>query len=1096
MSNILTVYSASAGSGKTFTLAVEYIKLLIEQPENYRKILAVTFTNKATDEMKLRILSQLYGLAHSLPDSKAYADKIKEDFHEAHKPISDELIKRNAGKALHYLLHNYNYFRIQTIDAFFQQVTRNMARELNLNANFKLSLNDSQIEENAVDEMIEQLTPKSNVMKWILDYINENISEDKSWNVINSIKNFGLTIFSDIYKAHEEELNEVFKQPDFFKNFDSLMRGIMKQAEDEYSKVYDDYQALMQANGVSFADFKSGKSGACGYFEKFANGIKAMANVDDDKHFNKTAQKATEDVGAWVKKGDLGTSLEQVAIKLMQMLNETEAKRKDLLSSYKSASNTIRHISKLRLLGSIKDKVDEVNALANRFPLSATQALLNTMIGTSDAPFVYEKIGTQISHIMIDEFQDTSVVQWKNFKVLLSECLSHAKTTPEGATDNLIVGDIKQSIYRWRAGEWSLLSNIAEAFPGYPVNVKPLDINYRSEQNIIYFNNAFFLSAIDTEYTNESNTDRNYAQQIKTAYADMKQQAKKTEAKGLVSVRLLPAEGYEENTFAILADTIHDLLQRGVRQRDIAILLRSNRYIPLLANYFTECHPDLNIVSDEAFRLDHSVAVCCIIEALRYLYGGDDVLTRACLTKNYSLATGNGTFSGNQMLNMKDQGDSLLPEEYTAHQEELKELPLFELCEELLHIFKLDRMKEDGAYICAFFDYLNAYIKDMSADVSGFLREWDDNLHSRTIQTDDIDGLRIISIHKSKGLEFDNVIIPFCDWKLELYGNNIWCQPAVEPFSQLPLIPISYSPTLAKSIYANDYKYEHMQNTIDNLNLLYVAFTRPKKNLFVIGKRNAAGTRSMLIEQSLAETAKALKVATIEGENDNSAELTFTYGEFCPGKTKEEDKNSENVFLKQDRSVAATIEHHEIPLEFRQSNNSRKFIQENEEEGQERNTEQKADYISVGNILHQIFSGIKTAADVESVLDRFEAEGILYGDNLDREKLQSLLNGYLTENELVAEWFSPRWTLFNECTIICEETDEKTRKKEIVARRPDRVMKDGDEVVVVDFKFGKHNEKYARQVGQYIEYLRQMGYANVRGYIWYVFRKEIKEVEK
>ena len=302
--NILTVYSASAGSGKTFTLAVKYIELLIEQPENYRKILAVTFTNKATDEMKLRILSQLYGLANALEDSKDYANKIKQDFHDMGKTISDEIIMRNAGKALNYLLHNYNYFRIQTIDAFFQQVTRNMARELNLNANFKLSLNDSQVEENAVDEMIEKLTPKSNVMKWILDYINENISEDKNWNVISSIKKFGQTIFSDIYKAHEKELNEVFQQPDFFKNFDSIMRSIMKDAEDEYRKVYDDYQALMEANGVSFTDFKSGKSGACGYFEKFGNGIKAMAGVEDDKHFNKTAQKATEDIGAWVKKGD------------------------------------------------------------------------------------------------------------------------------------------------------------------------------------------------------------------------------------------------------------------------------------------------------------------------------------------------------------------------------------------------------------------------------------------------------------------------------------------------------------------------------------------------------------------------------------------------------------------------------------------------------------------------------------------------------------------------------------------------------------------------------------------------------------------------
>lgn len=1085
----LTVYKASAGSGKTFTLAVAYIKLLVANPASYRNILAVTFTNKATEEMKTRILSQLYGISRGLAESDDYLKKIALE-----TQMAEDDIRKAASAALSLLIHNYDYFHVETIDTFFQSVLRNLARELDLSANLRVELNDTAVENQAVDLMIEELDRKSPLFSWIVRFIMENIDKNNSWNIIGSVKDFGRMIFNDQYREIGKAVNEKLSDSRFLTSYRTKLRAEEIAAREILKETSSEFFRLIGKYGIQEEDFKGGqRSGIQKYFHRLAED-----DLSDRNFIPKTVANCMESEENWVAKTNKNRDLIIRAAResLMPLLERAEKERTTAATIVNSVAATFKNINNLRLLRDIENKVKEMNAEANRFLLSDTQHLLRMMINDSDSPFIFEKIGTHLNHIMIDEFQDTSVVQWNNFKVLLGECLSHAKTTPPGVTDNLIVGDIKQSIYRWRAGEWSLLSNIAEAFPGYSVNVESLDTNYRSEQNIIRFNNAFFRSAIAAEFANESNTDQNNAQQINTAYADVEQKTIKREAKGLVSVRLLPTEGYEENTFAILADTIHELLQRGVRQRDIAILLRSNRYIPVLANYFTECHPDINIVSDEAFRLDHSVAVCCIIDALRYLYGGDDVLTRACLTKKYSLATGNDTFSGSQMTNMKDLGDNLLPEEYTAHQEELKELPLFELCEELLHIFRLDRMKEDGAYICAFFDYLNAYIKDMSADVAGFLREWDENLHSRTIQTDDIDGLRIISIHKSKGLEFDNVIIPFCDWKLELYGNNIWCHPAVEPFSQLPLIPISYSPTLAKSIYADDYKYEHMQNTIDNLNLLYVAFTRPKKNLFVVGKRNAAGTRSMLIEQSLAETAQSLKGATIEGKDDNSTELTFTYGEFCPGKTKEEDKKSGNVFLKQDISVAATIEHHEIPLEFRQSNNSKKFIQENNGEEQEENTEPKADYISTGNILHQIFSGIKTAADVESELDRFEAEGILYGDNLDQEKLQSLLNGYLTGNELVADWFSPRWTLFNECTIICEETDEKTGKKEIVARRPDRVMKDGDEVVVVDFKFGKPNEKYATQVRQYIGYLRQMGYANVRGYIWYVFRKEIKEVEK
>ncbi len=767
----LTVYKASAGSGKTFTLAVAYIKLLVANPASYRNILAVTFTNKATEEMKTRILSQLYGISRGLAESDDYLKKIALE-----TQMAEDDIRKAASAALSLLIHNYDYFHVETIDTFFQSVLRNLARELDLSANLRVELNDTAVENQAVDLMIEELDRKSPLFSWIVRFIMENIDKNNSWNIIGSVKDFGRMIFNDQYREIGKAVNEKLSDSRFLTSYRTKLRAEEIAAREILKETSSEFFRLIGKYGIQEEDFKGGqRSGIQKYFHRLAED-----DLSDRNFIPKTVANCMESEENWVAKTNKNRDLIIRAAResLMPLLERAEKERTTAATIVNSVAATLKNINNLRLLRDIENKVKEMNAEANRFLLSDTQHLLRMMINDSDSPFIFEKIGTHLNHIMIDEFQDTSVVQWNNFKVLLGECLSHAKTTPPGVTDNLIVGDIKQSIYRWRAGEWSLLSNISEAFPGYSVNVESLDTNYRSEQNIIRFNNAFFRSAIAAEFANESNTDQNNAQQINTAYADVEQKTIKREAKGLVSVRLLPTEGYEENTFAILADTIHELLQRGVRQRDIAILLRSNRYIPVLANYFTECHPDINIVSDEAFRLDHSVAVCCIIDALRYLYGGDDVLTRACLTKKYSLATGNDTFSGSQMTNMKDQGDNLLPEEYTAHQEELKELPLFELCEELLHIFRLDRMKEDGAYICAFFDYLNAYIKDMSADVAGFLREWDENLHSRTIQTDDIDGLRIISIHKSKGLEFDNVIIPFCDWKLaeRLHG---WMTPDV-----------------------------------------------------------------------------------------------------------------------------------------------------------------------------------------------------------------------------------------------------------------------------------------------------------------------------
>ena len=1093
--NILTVYSASAGSGKTFTLAVKYIELLIEQPENYRKILAVTFTNKATDEMKLRILSQLYGLANALEDSKDYANKIKQDFHDMGKTISDEIIMRNAGKALNYLLHNYNYFRIQTIDAFFQQVTRNMARELNLNANFKLSLNDSQVEENAVDEMIEKLTPKSNVMKWILDYINENISEDKNWNVISSIKKFGQTIFSDIYKAHEKELNEVFQQPDFFKNFDSIMRSIMKDAEDEYRKIYDDYQALMEANGVSFTDFKSGKSGACGYFEKFGNGIKAMAGVEDDKHFNKTAQKATEDIGAWVKKGDLGTSLESVAVKLMQMLNETEEKRKDMLSRYKSASNTIRHISKLRLLGSIKEKVDEVNALANRFPLSATQALLNTMIGTNDAPFVYEKIGTQISHIMIDEFQDTSLAQWHNFKVLLEDCMAQNSAC-------LIVGDVKQSIYRWRSSDWRLLNNIGNEFPGYNVTPEQLNTNFRSEANIVKFNNVFFETAAKEEFedlnSNAGNVDKIY--EAKAVRQEISPKKKDKEHKGYVNITLLPPDDYDEVTMQMVANQISELLSKGVKESDIAILTRKNKHIASIGEYLMEELPEVTLVSDEAFVLEASLAVRTIITAMRVMANDSDELSKATLARYSQLLIGNAN-SATAILKASGDYDSLLPAKFRKEpRARLIQKPIYELAETICNIFKLDKLKNETAYLCKFFDTLASFLADTPATIGDVINEWDENMHKKPIESDKVEGIRLLTIHKSKGLEFDNVIIPYCDWKMEI-GDTIWVSPTQSPYSKLPLVPVEFNKTqLAGTIYEADYNEEHMQNMVDNMNLLYVAFTRAGANLFVYGKNpnisgsRATGTRSTILSSTIYELSKAPE---LEGSNIIEADdtIVFSFGKLYLKENNTdntEDDSAEkkkiNVFKPKVEPVSLSQEDNvcqQANVVFRQSDKSREFVSADDEGT---NEEQEA-YIKTGTILHRIFSTIETSADIDKALTLLEQEGEIYSSTTTKEKLMEMLHKRL-ESKKVKEWFSPGWQIFNECAIL----DINPTTGKVVNRRPDRVMTNGTETIVVDFKFAAPNIEHQRQVAQYMHLLNNMGYANVKGYLWYVYTNKIEEV--
>ena len=439
---------------------------------------------------------------------------------------------------------------------------------------------------------------------------------------------------------------------------------------------------------------------------------------------------------------------------------------------------------------------------------------------------------------------------------------------------------------------------------------------------------------------------------------------------------------------------------------------------------------------------------------------------------------------------------SFLPNRYINEFESLLRLSLVDLVDEIYSLFNLGSLEGQSAYVCTFYDTLNEYLRDHPADIDDFIEEWEDTLSSNTIQSDEVDGIRLITIHKSKGLEYDNVLIPFCDWELEkTNGNTIWCpgDDKEKPYGELPLIPVDFSKKMLGTVFEDDYKEEHLQNTVDNMNLLYVAFTRAGKNLFITGKKASKTTftklqngytttdRSQIIQLVINELAKELTGATIDDAGGNEP-ISFEFGTLSECvKRVEKDKSTENPFELTPKTYKLKIETFPHPVSFRQSNKSHDFIN-----GEDIDPSDANRYIKVGNILHQLFSTILTETDIEPRLKELEQEGIIYNDDVTSRELKDKIANALS-NDKVKDWFSSRWKLFNECTIL----DYDKESGDIHEYRPDRVMTDGKEIIVVDFKFGKPRDEYHEQVQRYMSLLMRMGYEKVSGYIWYVVRNEV-----
>ncbi len=1090
----LTIYKASAGSGKTFTLAVEYIKLLIRDPQSYRYILAVTFTNKATEEMKSRILGKLYGIAHGLPDADDYLKQVSKAFPEK----SERLIRSTAELALQLLIHNYHYFRVETIDSFFQSVLRNLARELGLAANLSVGLNNKEVEGQAVDNIIANIQHDEDpLLQWIMGFINEKIQDNKSWNVIAGIKDFGLSIFKEFYKTHQDRMRQLMDDPQFFATYKSGLQARRAEAMKAITSLADRYHALLDEEGLTDKCFFQGGKSASAYFKRLETGA-----FRDGKGPNAYVSPALDDPSALVGKAASAAQAQAIETRVVPLIAEAEKLRVSSLVTINSIDLTLANINELRLLGRIEQEVNAINEATGNFLLSNTQQLLHKLIDGQDSPFIYEKIGGQVRYIMIDEFQDTSRVQWQNFKVLLDDCIAHDN-------GSLIVGDVKQSIYRWRNGDWRLLQGLCDN-KSEMTDVKPLLVNYRSQRNIINFNNTFFERAAkittqhlvaDLQQQGASAEVMAEARDVANAYADVRQEVpEKRPDAGQVSVRLLPSDDYEEQMILMVKDIIEQLLAGGTPPGKIAVLVRKNKHIALLAEWFQQ-HP-INVggqemmapmVSDEAFRLDASLAVNTIVTAMHVLVNPTDTLAMANLVKAYrKVCLGNDQLTDSQIFIEDEELRTQLPTDMSEHWNELLSMPIIDLAERLYKDFELSRLDGQSAYMCAFFDQLAKYLQRHVAGVSEFLDEWDANLCGKSIHSDESNGIRLLTVHKSKGLEFDHVIMPWCDWEVEKNDDTLWVEPQVAPYDDLPIAPLNLSKKkLLGSVYKEDYQSEHIKNIVDNLNVLYVAFTRASRNLFVLGKKNSSQYPSQLLAKVLdqlckdEENGERQALPGLKGKDVADGPTTYDYGTFCPSATGTKEATS-NIFEQGEQGISIDIQNYETRAHFVQSYDSDNFVMSDEEREQGAN---RRTYIDAGNILHALFASIYSLDDLDSAINQLEFQGVLYDKAMTREELKTTLENRL-QSQQVRQWFAPHWKVFNECSILTYDEERQC----LIEKRPDRVIYDGKQMIVIDFKTGAERAEHQRQVSEYMTLLRDMGYRNVSGYLWYVLTNHVLPV--
>ncbi|MFN8207064.1 MAG: UvrD-helicase domain-containing protein [Bacteroidales bacterium] len=1060
----LNIIKASAGSGKTWTLTLEYLRILFRAGETHRHILAVTFTNKATEEMRVRILKELSQLAKG--ENTPMGQLLREEF-----KLSSGDLRERAARNLQSILHDYSSFTITTIDSFFQRILKAFARETGIPFLSTVELQTEKMLSETVDHIFFEMDRYPELQEWFINMSLAQVGEGKSWDIRNDLRRLGKEVLSEDFpipgKLSPEERYQ--REQGFYTSLVNLRKEIGNLLLEMKSAT----QVLLDKHGLSSDDFSGKSTGIIHFFERL--------DKPEKIEFTKTIRNALEDSDSWLpKKSDRRPLIESI---VQQELQPRLRESLLLIRRLNSVSAVLKYYHVWGILSDLGDILREQARENNLSLLSDTPKILHALIANNDTPFLYERAGNRWNHIMIDEFQDTSTLQWNNFVPLIDNSIA-------SGNDCILVGDVKQSIYRWRNGDWRILGYEAERRFSGRTRVTTLPGNFRSQQNIIRFNNAFFSmgSALLQEVINMEfeknhsalNANDPLNRMIQDAYKDCEQVPGPTSLPGgWVEITLFdPVVAEIPPEYPQIAAIIIDLLSKGYHQKDIAILLREKKNGRNLASYLTnssilpEGMPKLEIISGESLFLVNSPAINSLVGAMRMLETPDDRINNAHFIREYFVylkktIPGNKDFPGPSLLFSDIL--SYLPGEFADSFDVLRGLPVNSAAERITGILGLDQDPLHAPYLDAFFDAIGKLTGMHLNDLHGFLDWWSD--HGEELSLDvpaNQDALRMMTIHKAKGLEFPVVILPDISWELgpsSRHREILWCQTEDPVIGREGPVPVTCSSKLGWTIFERDYYIEKIQAYIDQLNLLYVAQTRPETGLIMLcpqpEKKDALSDTSQLIQKLVENISKVFPCALQEKEGFR----TFSWGQRSAPSEPPITPLTELKLPNVPRGPGPRIKLRRKAHDFISA-------------GTAGRTEWK---MEEGILLHQVFERMKTAEDLLPAISQLEYEGTLTRETatLLRQSLPPLF-----EDKEVAEWFSPEWQLRNECEILLPEGHLK---------RPDRVLFQPERTLVIDYKFGQSKrEEHIEQVREYLILLRDAGFPAPSGFVWYV--KENKKI--
>lgn len=1103
---ILSIYKASAGSGKTHALTGEYLKMAFRNENSFKHILAVTFTNKSTTEMRERILRAISELANG--EKSDYRESLCKEF-----KLSPDELQKKAERLLNRMLNQYSYFKVSTIDSFFQQVVKSLVYELKLDSGFAIELDDASVIDNAVSRMIDDFGIDSEEGQWIMQSINDKIDKGKSWKIQEEISELAKKAFDEIGEKIDSQndgnFNNQTAEDNRLKEFSAFkdeLKGIVKAFVKKVNDVSSQALAIMDSHHLEPIEF-SGTTRS--FVIKFVKFSQPDENIVSNETITKTMRDACDDEDKWYSKSSprkndilacVNGGLRQKMIDLVALYDGED------YILFNTARVTLNNLNKLALVHKVLKIQREICREQNLFLLRSTMPLLDKMIGGSDTPFIYEKIGNQLNHFMIDEFQDTSTLNWNNFLPLV-------KNGIDSNNGSLIVGDVKQAIYRWRGGDWDLLDHVVqkEQFNGQSMALS-LQKNWRSCRNIVHFNNWCFvsLSEIMGDYIAQMADcgcyDKSYYDQFVHTYSDARQEVAKEDTEGFVSVDFIEADkadNYDALACEWVVSQIDRLSELGFQPGDIAILVRSNKKGTLIANRLARAQGEnpqnadrYRFVSNESVLLGNNQGIRLLISALQFLLTPTDKHTQGQLIWLYFAKT-EGIDKASEKIQQIPLGQDAelvmnqLPAGFAELNDSFRQLDLVQLCSRLIQVFfgyQIDQ--SDLPFINEFEDRVQTFNERYGSNLQQFIDWWNDSGFSQAIAMNDKqNAISITSIHKSKGLEFKAVLLPFNNPSQSHNDDILWCRTQLEPYCKFSPIPVSYSSALASTLFSKDYYKEQFMRHVDNLNVLYVAFTRasvdmrictmvkPKSDNKKDNKSQIDLADTKLLEMLFDRYANGTATCTGDKENPSGGDLANLYGIKFDVENKRITIGSEREYvsdIKDDTVLDA------VPL-VPKPNSPKICISHHTSDFFSGADFDQIKRINTGKLYHHIFENVKYADDVAEAVSVVAREGLVTTEEM--PEFVSKVKGFVAKQP---DWFSNRWTVLTEQSIMLENGDIK---------RPDRILESDTEMVVIDYKFtSRHDEKYNEQVSIYVDALRKLTDKTVKGYLWYVWPNETVEV--